>query len=147
MAKIVLTIEADNADDLADALANLAGAFDDDGAAPAAPVNEAKPRGRPRKSAPTTVAPDTNASGALETTAPAAGAEPGPNVTVDASPSDAGPTKATITKLMSDAMEATSGMRVVEALEAAGLPRRASEIPPEKYGEAAKVLERLIALS
>lgn len=145
MAKIVLTIEADSADDLADALASLVGAFDDEGAAPVAAVEPTPARrGRPRNK-PAAAAPDTNASGAPETTAPVAGAEAGQTATPAAG--DGGPTKATILKLMSDAMEAASALGVTQALDAAGLPCRASEIPPEKYGEVAAVLEKLIALS
>lgn len=147
MAKIVLTIEADSANDLAETLANLAGSFVDEGVEVSSDPAPAARRGRPRNKPPAAAASDTNASGALETTAPAAGAEAGPTATADASPSDAGPTRATITKLMSDGMEATSALKVQEALAAEGLPTRASEIPPEKYGEAAKVIEKLIALS
>jgi hypothetical protein len=158
MAKLQLIIDADDAGDLASTLSALAdtlGGETDivDAAGQELPGATAKPgrRGRPPKTAPVTApaaaaSPDTTASGGQDT-ATDAGSGAGPTATSTASPSDGAVTKEAVAAKMTEAMEKATPLAIQGALEEAGIPKRLSEIPADKYADAIAVFDKVIALS
>lgn len=151
MAKIQLIIDADDADDLANTLASLSDALNgesegSDGAdAPEKPVR-GRPRGS-RKAQATVASSVTTPSGDQGVSQESGGPAPGPTATTAASPSEGGITKEAVGVKMQAAMEASTPLKLQEALEKAGLPKRLSEIPADKYADAISVFEGIIALA
>lgn len=162
MARITITIDAEDPGELRRIMAELAGGdandiyevdYDDRGVAVVAAKDDApaRTRGRPRK-AQTAAPADTAASGAPApgvTGTTDTGVAVGLTATTAASPSEpaGGVGKEAVQAKMSEAMDATTPLKVQEALEAAGLPKRLSEIPAEQYGAAIGVFDKLIAMA